>query len=116
MEILYPRVIVTEVRDGATCICDIDMGFDQWKMNQKISLSGIVVPQMQKDKQSPGKKAHLFLKQKICDQTVTLKTERKIINKREKYFATIWLDDNNINDLMIAEGHAQNIEVQDETA
>jgi len=97
---------ITEVYDGDTVTCNIQLGMDVVLSDQKIRLFGIAAPEITGSDKERGKLAKEFLKQHVQSQTVDLYT---IKDKKEKYGRWLGIlvkDGVVINKLLIDSGHA----------
>lgn len=89
--------------DGDTVHLAVDLGFDI-KRNDTFRLFGINAPEMSTE---AGKTAKAWLSDRLARVPVLVVTTRK--DKREKYgryLGTLWDGNQNINEEMIAAGHA----------
>jgi micrococcal nuclease len=101
---------VLRVYDGDTCTVDIDLGFNIIMRNEKIRLFRINAPELRGNSRKEGKAARDFLRSLIDGKQVILKTYRDKKGKYGRYLADIWLETEqgwiNVNDEMVAKGHA----------
>ena len=97
---------VLSAYDGDTIRVDCDLGFGFHKKNMPLRLSRINAPEMRGDTKVQGRAARDFLREKILEQHVTIKTEKDTKGKYGRYLADVFLGPININDLMVEEGHA----------
>ena len=106
-EYLYHyKAHVTKVYDGDTITVDIDMGCDVMIKGEKIRLFGINTPEMRGEDKIAGKAARDFLREKILGKTITLKTIKDKTGKYGRLLGIIYMDDVDLNQLLITEGHA----------
>jgi len=116
--------IITEVYDGDTVFCEIDMGLNVWIKNASLRLYGIDTPELRGSEKVSGYAARDFLCEQLSGLEISelKKNKRRIVmpvnvnvlikshdDKTGKYgrlLATIWKDGVNINELMLSSGHA----------
>ena len=101
------RAHVKSVYDGDTITVDIDCGFSIQLTNQKIRLLGINTPEVRGEERERGLVSRDRLRERIEGKWVTLKTEKDGKGKFGRWLGTIWLDDENINEWLLAEGLAE---------
>lgn len=105
---------ITSVYDGDTCTATIDLGFNFNANAAKLRLLGINTPEMRgvsdQEKQR-ALAARGFLREKVLNQTVLMKSEKK--GKYGRYLVTLWTFDSygqpeevSVNQQMIDSGHA----------
>lgn len=101
LENQYPATVI-EVIDGDTVRIDIDLGLGIHKI-ETVRLTGINAPEKNTD---AGKASKLFVAKLISGKEIIIVTHS---DKREKYgrlLAIIYLDNSNINELLIQKGLA----------
>lgn len=95
---------VLSVYDGDTMTCNIDVGFDIYKL-EKVRLYGIDAPEVRGSERLEGLKSRDALRE------LTLGKRLRLVNHgRGKYgrvIATLYLDTLNISDWMVRQGHAE---------
>lgn len=96
----YEATLV-RVIDGDTIICDIDLGF-YMTARMPVRLAHINAPE---HNAVGGSEATAHLKTILGDGKLLLKTF-KPHDKYGRYLAEVFCDGNNINQIMIADGHA----------
>jgi endonuclease YncB( thermonuclease family) len=104
------QVKVTRVIDGDTCRADIDLGFAV-HVNQTLRLSGINAPEPHTETSAAGNAATNHLIQLIDDAQeqgpMFVRTEQDKRGSFGRYLAVLFSHHGqNINDQMIADGHA----------
>jgi len=52
---------VTRVIDGDTLVCDLDLGWNVWHMEQRVRLLGIDTPELKGSTRMAGEAARLFV-------------------------------------------------------
>lgn len=101
---------VTDVYDGDTITCDIDLGFNFIWKNQKVRLFGINTPEIRtKDKaeKEKGIIARAFLSKLILNKEIILKSHKDKTGKFGRILGTIYIHDININMSLIENGMAK---------
>lgn len=103
--------VVTSVYDGDTCTVDIDLGLHAWIRDEKLRLHRINAPELRGSEREAGLASRDFLSSRIDGREIMIKTIKDKKGKYGRYLAEIWLRDEhqtwiNINDLMVASGHA----------
>lgn len=99
---------VHEIIDGDTIDVSLDLGFNIQHII-RLRLYGINAPETKtKDlhEKELGLKAKARLSELILSKVVTIKTH-KTSDKYGRYLAEIYLDENNINKVLISEGLAK---------
>lgn len=98
---------VTSVYDGDSITCDIDCGFGIILQKQKIGLYGINAPEIRGDLRQSGLISRDKLKDKILNKKILLKTKKV---KNGKYFAIIYLENENVNDWLLENKLAKKVD------
>lgn len=99
---------VLEVIDGDTIDVSIDLGFNVLH-TIRVRLYGINTPETRtknKEEKQRGQKAKERLKELIEGKIVTIKTQKDDTEKFGRYLGIVFLDNSNINQTLISEGHA----------
>jgi len=96
----------TQVYDGDSITVDIDLGFNHWMLNQKIRLFGINTPEVRGSERPSGLIARLRLRGLIEGRDIILASHRDRAGKYGRWLGTIYIDDININKLLLDEGLA----------
>lgn len=105
-ETLYHyRAVIREVVDGNLVTADIDLGFSVWRHGEKFELARIDAPAPNGATQAAGEAAKEFLKNLIEGKEVLI---HSLVDPEQegRYRADIWLDGANVNDQLVAAGHA----------
>ena len=101
------RALVKKVYDGDTITADIDLGFGIVLQNQKIRLLGVNAPEVRGNSRKAGLKSRNYLRSKILNKWVTIKTHKDKKGKYGRWLAEILLNSQSINKTLIIEGHAE---------
>lgn len=96
----------TRVYDGDSITLDIDLGFNHWMLNQKIRLLGIDTPEIRGLERPEGLESAARLRGLIEGKDIIMVSHRDRAGKYGRLLATIYLNDVNINQLLLEEGWA----------
>ena len=113
------RCVVTRVVDGDTVDADIDLGFNMFSKD-RIRLMGLDTPESRtrnKHEKLHGLAAKNRLKSllksaelipgKRGKKQVSLETSKEGKGKFGRILGTLWVNDKNVNDVLISENHAR---------
>lgn len=95
-----------KVYDGDTCTVDIDLGLKVWLFGEKIRLARIDAPELRGKTRDAGIKARDYLQGLIEGKAIVIETIKDRQEKYGRYMADVWIDDVNVNDLMVESGNA----------
>lgn len=95
------------VYDGDSITLDIDLGFNHWMLNQKIRLLGIDTPEIRGKERPEGLVSAERLRGLIEGKDVIMVSHRDRAGKYGRWLATIYIDNININQLLLEEGWAK---------
>jgi Kyanoviridae endonuclease len=97
------RAKVVRVVDGDTLHLDVELGFDVTRRDS-FRLYGINAP----ERGTPeGTQATQWLVEHLKGhETIVVTTHKDDREKYGRYLATLWIGGNNLNEAMVAEGHA----------
>jgi len=98
---------ITGVYDGDTVTADIDMGLKIWAHGEKLRLYGINTPELRGEERPEGLTSRDWLRDKVLGKEVLIRTIRDKKGKYGRYLAEIYLNDININELLVTEGLAE---------
>lgn len=98
---------VTKVYDGDSITVDIDLGFGIIKKDTKIRLAGIDTPEIRGEEREHGLIVKNWLSEKILNKKIKINTIKDCTGKYGRYIAYIYLDDINLNEVLINEGMAE---------
>lgn len=97
------RAYITNVYDGDTITCNIDLGFGLNLNKQKIRMFGINAPELRGDEHNDGIIIRDKLRQLIMDKWVTLYTIKDRKGKYGRWLGIIVNDNTNINNILLQE-------------
>lgn len=101
------KATVDRVVDGDTIVVLIDLGFTTWRHTQWLRLARIDAPEVHTVTRDEGLAATAFLRELLPPgQQLIVETIRDKHDSFKRYLAELWLDGVNINDYMVAHGHA----------
>jgi len=104
------HAIIRRVVDGDTVRADIDLGLRVWAHNVTLRMVGIDAAETRtgpESQRSKGRQAKRWLSDRLHPgNAVVVETHRDRQGKYGRWLATIWLQDQNLNDEMVAAGHA----------
>ncbi len=98
---------ITAVYDGDTVTANIDLGLGIWKNKEKLRLCRINAPEVRGETRAQGLVARDWLRNRILDERVIVRTIHDKKGKYGRYLAEIWHSGENINDLLVANGLAE---------
>lgn len=91
MTVVYEYVAnVISVYDGDTFRCDIDLGFGVELKNQCIRLLGLDTPEVRGVEREAGLEVRDFVRDKILDKTVLLRTHKDDKGKYGRWLAEVF--------------------------
>src|SRR5579885_3227048 len=101
---------ITRVIDGDTVEAEIDLGFHV-SLTVTLRLAGINAPETKGTERPRGLVATRSLDSLITDLTggtrhLTVRTQKDVTEKYGRYLAVLIAGDVNLNDRMLADGHA----------
>lgn len=102
------KAIVISVYDADTITVNIDLGFGIWTFKQKVRLSGIDAPEMRGPERADGIESRDWLREKILDKKIVLKTKKDKTGKFGRWIGDVYLPDEEIslNEQMVRNGLA----------
>lgn len=106
METLYHyRAVIKEVQNGNRVAADIDLGFSVWRHGETFELARIDAPDPSGATMAAGEASRDFLKNLIEGKEVLI---HSIVDPKQegRYLVDIWHGDANVNDQLVAAGHA----------
>jgi len=103
--------IITDIYDGDTVTCNIDVGFGIILHKRKIRLLGVNTPEVRGEEREECLKARDWLRELVLGKEIILYTvkDRNNINKKGKYgrlLGIIYYNDENINKKLVDKGFA----------
>ena len=96
---------IIDVYDGDTVTAVVDLGFLHFQ-EMKLRLYGIDTPELRGEEREQGIIVRDILREMILDKEVVINSYKDKQGKYGRYLATILLDDVNINQWLLDEGHA----------
>ena len=106
------NAVCTRVVDGDTVDAMVDLGFSVW-IHCRVRLQGIDAPETRtknlKEKQA-GLKTKAFLEQVMTDCDNKFVLESHGVGKYGRCLGTIYVDGENINQVLLVEGYAERYE------
>tara|TARA_B100000941_G_C28354774_1_gene473797 strand:+ start:436 stop:756 length:321 start_codon:yes stop_codon:yes gene_type:complete len=99
------KAIIVSVYDGDTVTADVDLGFEVWLKGQKLRLLNIDTPEVRGKEKAEGIVSRDALRARILGKEVKVKSSGK--GKYGRWLVEIFLDDENINNWLLAEGLAK---------
>lgn len=93
------------VIDGDTIDAELDLGFGVY-MTQRLRFARINAPEMST---AAGPVSKAELEKLLTGKALTVQTKRGTVDEHDKYgryIAEVWVEGNNINDLMVEHGFA----------
>jgi len=106
MELYYYKAKIISVYDGDTVTALVDLGFNI-TTKIKIRLSGIDTPEIRGSEREDGLVSRDFLRSLVLDKEIILQTFKDKTGKYGRYIGVLHLDGQNINELLVETGHAQ---------
>ena len=97
---------IKAVYDGDTVTAVVDLGFLHYQ-EMKLRLYGIDTPEMRGEEREQGIIVRDIVRELILDKEVEIHTKKDKQGKYGRYLATIILDEVNINDWLVENGHAK---------
>lgn len=102
----YYRAKCVSVYDGDTVRLDIMLGLDVVLSNVSCRLLGINAPELRGSDKIAGIAARNRLRQLVLGEEIIIQTHKDRRGKYGRYLATLWCMGINVNQKLIAEGHA----------
>lgn len=99
---------VESVYDGDTITCDIFLGLDVVKNDEKVRLEGIDAPEVRGIERPEGLISRDALRELIDGKQITVKNHGR--GKYGRLIGTLYLDTLNINNWMVRNGYAEKAE------
>jgi micrococcal nuclease len=100
----YYKGIVTYVVDGDTYDILVSLGFDTYQLI-RFRLYYYDTPEVRGEEREEGLKVKQIVKDMIEGKEVILKSTKK--GSFSRYLAEIWVEDKNLGDYLLKEGHAK---------
>lgn len=103
----YYHALCTSVYDGDSITLDISLGLGVYLHNQKIRLIGINTPEIRGKERPLGLQARDRLRELILDRDVIVRTHLDRTGKYGRLLGTVYVDDVDVNQLLLDEGLAE---------
>jgi micrococcal nuclease len=100
------RAKIISVYDGDTVTALVDLGFGITN-KIKIRLKGINTPEVRGAERPEGIVSRDYLRNLILDKNIVLQTFRDKTGKYGRYIGVLWIDDTNVNELLVEQGYAE---------
>ena len=97
---------IIAVYDGDTVTADIDLGFNTWRRDERLRLSGINAPEVRGKERPEGLISRDALREKILGKEVIICTIRDKKGKYGRYLVEIHLEGLNINGWLVDSKYA----------
>lgn len=99
------NAVITDVYDGDTATAVVDLGF-RVRMEIKLRLFGINAPELRGESRPEGLKSKSRLRELILNKDVVIDTHKDSQEKYGRWLATIFVGENNVNQILVDEGLA----------
>ena len=99
--------VVVSVYDGDTIRVNIDLGFNNWIINEPIRIARIDAPEVRGEERADGLLARDVLRNLLVDSEVIIKTYKDKAGKYGRYVAEIEHKGENISDWLVKNGFAE---------
>ena len=100
------RAKIVKVYDGDTVTAVVDLGFGITN-KIKVRLKGIDTPELRGEERPEGIISRDFLREKILNKDIVVETFKDKKGKYGRYIGTLWINDENINELLVEQGYAE---------
>ena len=103
----FAKVHLDRYHDGDTIEVTIDLGCKVFKV-ERVRLAGINAPELYGANSEAGKAARdwLFMQLHMANVVTVTTSKGAFYDKYGRYLATVYADDRNMNEALIAAGHA----------
>lgn len=108
-ELYYYNAVVERVVDGDTIDVTIDLGFNIW-VKERLRLYGLNTPETRTkdlEEKERGLKAKKYVENQVNSNGGQIQVLSLGKGKYGRVLAEIWVGKNNINELLIANNHAE---------
>lgn len=108
-ELYYYNATVDRVVDGDTIDVTIDLGFNVW-IKERLRLYGLNTPETRTkdlEEKERGLKAKKYVENQVNSNSGQIQVLSLGRGKYGRVLAEIWVGKNNINELLISNGHAE---------
>ena len=102
---------LVRVIDGDTVVLDIDLGIDQWARKQHCRLIGINAPEPHTETRKAGDAATWRLRELLkTTECLLVRTHYDKKGTFRRLLVELWADGINLNQRLVDEGHAEQVE------
>jgi micrococcal nuclease len=108
-ELYFYNAVVDRVVDGDTIDVTIDLGFNVW-IKERLRLYGLNTPETRTkdaEEKERGLKAKRYVENQVNSNQGKIQIQSLGRGKYGRVLAEIWVGKNNINELLISNGHAE---------
>lgn len=108
-ELYFYNAVVDRVVDGDTIDVTIDLGFNVW-IKERLRLYGLNTPETRTkdaEEKERGLKAKRYVENQVNSNQGKIQVQSLGRGKYGRVLAEIWVGKNNINELLISNGHAE---------
>lgn len=108
-ELYFYNAVVDRVVDGDTIDVTIDLGFNVW-IKERLRLYGLNTPETRTkdaEEKERGLKAKRYVENQVNSNQGKIQIQSLGKGKYGRVLAEIWVGKNNINELLISNGHAE---------
>ena len=108
-ELYFYNTVVDRVVDGDTIDVTIDLGFNVW-IKERLRLYGLNTPETRTkdaEEKERGLKAKRYVENQVNSNQGKIQIQSLGRGKYGRVLAEIWVGKNNINELLISNGHAE---------
>jgi micrococcal nuclease len=101
MDFYKYKAFVTDIYDGDSITCDIELGFGVVYKKQKIRLFGIDTPEIRGDEREKGIISRDYLRSRILNKNIILQTKKDKKCKYGRYLGIVIYDSIDINNELV---------------
>lgn len=108
-ELYFYNAVVDRVVDGDTIDVTIDLGFNIW-IKERLRLYGLNTPETRtkdQEEKTKGLKAKRYVEKQIDSNSGEIQVQSFGKGKYGRVLAEVWVGKNNLNELLISNGHAE---------
>lgn len=98
---------VVSVYDADTIRVNIDLGFDNWKMNEPLRIARIDAPEVRGEEREEGLVSRDVVRNLLIGEEVVIRTYKDKSGKYGRYVAEIEHNGQNVSDWLVENGFAE---------